>query len=58
MADGEEKAVFVGLKNDAQQALPKAAEQAARFADDTAGGIEKGLDAHAANEAEITGDLT
>jgi hypothetical protein len=57
MADGEEKAIFVGLKNDAQQALPKAAEQASTFADDTATGAEKALDAHAANEAQVTSDL-
>jgi len=58
MADGEEKAIFVGLKNDAQQALPKAAEQAGKFANETADGLEKSLDAHAGNEADLTTDFT
>ena len=54
MADGEEKAIFVGLKRDAQQALPKAAEHAGQFADDTAKTAEKALDAHAATEVDNT----
>lgn len=55
---GEEKAIFIGLRNDAQQALPKAAEHAGQFAGDTADGVEKGLDAHAANELNVTDDIT
>jgi hypothetical protein len=57
MADGEEKAIFVGLRNDARKALTDAGNQAGKFADDTADGVEKGLDAHAANESEITESL-
>jgi hypothetical protein len=54
---GEEKAIFVGLRNDAQQALPDIAKQAGKFADDTADGVEKGLTAHAVNESEVTDSL-
>jgi hypothetical protein len=57
MAGGEEKAIFVGLKKDAQQSLTRAADQTGRFADDTANGAEKALDAHAATEAERTANL-
>ena len=54
MADGDEKAIFIGLKNDAQQMLPNAAKQAAEFADDTAAGADKALDAQAGAEADAT----
>ena len=54
---GEERAVFIGLKNDAQEALPKIAEKNAELVDST---VQKGTDAlaaHAATEADITADL-
>lgn len=55
---GEEKAILLGVKNDAMQALPKAAEHAGQFTEDTADGIDKALEAHAANEAEVTANIT
>ena len=54
---GEERAVFIGLKNDAQEAIPKIAEKDAEFVDST---VQKGTDAlaaHAATEASVTADL-
>lgn len=55
---GEERAIFIGLRNDAQQAFPDIAKQMGRFVDNTADGAEKGLAAHAVNESEITGSFT
>lgn len=54
---GEEKAVFVALKNDAQQALPKIAEKDAEFVDTTVAKGTKALADHAQTEADITADL-
>jgi hypothetical protein len=54
---GEEKAIFVALRKDTQQALPKAAEHTGQFAAETADGAEKGLDAHATNELNVTDDI-
>lgn len=49
---GEERAVFIGLKNDAQDSLPKAAEHYSGFHGGTADELERQLDAH------VTNDLT
>lgn len=54
---GEEKALFIGLRNNAQQALPDIAKQMGRFVDDTADGADKSLAAHAINESEVTANL-
>jgi RHS repeat-associated protein len=52
---GEEKAIFVGLRDDAQKALTGAAQKAGTFVDDTADGVEKNLNSHIANDADLTG---
>ena len=54
---GEERAVFIGLKNDAQEALPKIAEKNAELVDTTAEKGAAALAAHAATEADVTSDL-
>lgn len=54
---GEEKAVFVGLKNDAQEALPKIAEKDAELVDTTVAKGTKGLAEHVKTEDGITADL-
>jgi RHS repeat-associated protein len=58
MADGEEKAIFVGLRDDAQKTLPDAAKHASSFADDTADRMENSLGRHAENEATQEENLT
>ena len=54
---GEEKAAFVALKNDAQQALPKIAEKDADLVDTTVQKGAKSLADHAANEASLEADF-
>jgi hypothetical protein len=56
-ASGEEKSIFVGLRNSVAQALPDAAKQAGRFVSDTASRVARCLTAHAVTEADITNDL-
>ena len=58
MADGEEKAIFVGVRNDLQDTLPGAAKHASSFADDTAGRMDASLSRHAENEATQEQNLT
>ncbi|MBR7828168.1 RHS repeat protein [Actinospica sp. MGRD01-02] len=58
MADGEEKAIFVGVRNDLQETLPGAAKHASSFADDTAGRMDAALGRHAENEAAQEQNLT
>lgn len=58
MADGEEKAIFVGLRNDAQESLPSAAKHVSSFGDDTAGRMETALGKHADNELAQEQNLT
>lgn len=58
MASGEEAAIFNALKADAEKALPDIAKTAGKFADDTASTAEKSLDAHAATDSNIAGDLS
>ncbi|MBS2966072.1 RHS repeat protein [Actinocrinis puniceicyclus] len=57
MAGGEEKAIFVALRDDAQKALKDAGEKAGSFAEETAQGAEKNLDAHLATENEVTDSI-
>lgn len=54
---GEEKAVFVALKNDAEQALPKIAEKNASLVEDTVDRGAQSLEKHAANEADLEGKM-
>ena len=54
---GEEKAVFLALKNDAQEALPKIAEKNAQLVDSTVQKGTKALADHAATEASIEADI-
>jgi hypothetical protein len=54
---GEEKAVFVALKKDAQEALPQIAKEDAEFVDKTVAKGTKALADHAATEANVTADL-
>lgn len=55
---GEEKAVFVGLKNDAEQSLPQAAHHVARFAEDTSRKVDQGVAAHMEGDAQLGSDFT
>ena len=55
---GEEKAVFEGLKNDAEQYLPQAAHKAATFAETTAEGVDKNVAEHVARDAQLGDDFT
>jgi RHS repeat-associated protein len=57
-AGGEEKAVFVGLKNDAQEYLPQAAHKAAQFAEDTSHTVDQGVTAHLEGDAQLGRDMT
>src|SRR6266700_5574760 len=57
-AGGEEKAVFVGLKNDAEQALPQAAHHMAQFAEDTSRTVDQGVAAHVEGDAQLGSDFT
>jgi hypothetical protein len=57
-AGGEEKAVFVGLKNDAQEYLPQAAHKAAQFAEDTSHSVDQGVTAHLEGDAQLGRDMT
>jgi hypothetical protein len=54
---GEEKAVFVGLKQDVQGALPKIAERNAHVVDSAVEKGTKNLAEHADNEARIADDF-
>jgi len=54
---GEEKAVFVALKKDAQEALPQIAKKDAEFVDKTVAKGTKALADHAATEASVTADF-
>ncbi len=47
---GEERAVIVGLKNDAQDSLPKVAEHIGGFQGGTADKLDRQLDAHVTND--------
>ena len=58
MADGEEKAIFVGVRNDLQDTLPNAAKHAGSFGEDTAGRMETALGKHADNELQQEQNLT
>jgi RHS repeat-associated protein len=49
---GEERAVFIGLKNDAQDALPKVAEHIGGFHGGTANELDRQLDAHITTDLE------
>jgi RHS repeat-associated protein len=51
---GEERAVFIGLKNDAEDSLPKAAEHIGEFHGDTAQELAQQVERHAAIEADLT----
>lgn len=53
MAGGEERAAFVALAHDAEDSLPKAAEQASKFADETADKVDSTVAAHVANDEQI-----
>lgn len=57
-AGGEEKAVFVGLKNDAQEYLPQAAHKAAQFAEDTSHTVDQGVTSHIEGDAQLGRDIT
>ena len=57
MAKGEEAAIFDGLKTDAEHSMPSIASVLGKFTHGTASTAEKSLDAHVANESNITGDL-
>ena len=57
-AGGEEKAIFVGLKNDAQEYLPQAAHKAAQFAEDTSHTVDQGVTAHLEGDAQLGRDMT
>lgn len=52
-AGGEEKAVFVGLKNDAEDSLPKAAEHMSAFHGDTADELDQQVASHTTNEVNL-----
>ena len=54
---GEEKAVFEGLKNDAEQYLPQAASKAAGFAEATAEGVDRNVAAHMEQDAQLGRDF-
>lgn len=55
---GEEKAIFVGLKNDAEKAVPKIAEQHGDVLDSAVQRGGKCLTAASENETAVTGKIT
>lgn len=57
-AGGEEKAVFVGLKNDAEKSIPKIAEQHGNLLDSAAERGGKCLTAASENETAVTEKVT
>ena len=58
MPNSDEAAIVNGLKNDAQQSIPKVAKALSSFSHDTTDGMDKSLEAHATTESANTETLT
>ncbi len=52
-AGGEERAVFIGLKNDAEDSLPKAAEHMGEFHGNTADELDQQIERHTTNNLDL-----
>lgn len=52
-AGGEERAVFIGLKNDAEDSLPKAAEHMGEFHGNTADELDQQIERHSTNDLNL-----